>query len=60
MASINISKKFDISGILFWKQPLRGAVKNGVLKILSKSLKDTCEGVPISTFNSFYIKPKIV
>ena len=25
-------KKFDISGKLFWKQPLSGVVENGVLK----------------------------
>ena len=29
----SLSKKFDISGKLFWKQPLRGVVENGVLKI---------------------------
>ena len=28
----NPSKKFDMSGKLFWKQPLRGVVENGVLK----------------------------
>ena len=33
MALIILSKKFDMSGKLFWKQPLRGVVENGVLKI---------------------------
>ena len=34
-----LSKKFDISGELFWKQPLRGVVENGVLsQILEKYL----------------------
>ena len=33
----SLSKKFDISGELFWKQPLRGVVENGVLsQILEK------------------------
>ena len=32
MALTNTSKKFDISGKLFWKQPLSGVVENGVLK----------------------------
>ena len=33
MAVANLSKKFDMSDKLFWKQPMRGVVKNGVLKI---------------------------
>ena len=33
MALINLSKKFDMSGKLFWKQPLKGVVENGVFKI---------------------------
>ena len=33
MALTNLSKKFDMSGKLFWKQPWRGVVENGVLKI---------------------------
>ena len=32
MALTNPSKKFDMSGKLFWKQPWRGVVENGVLK----------------------------
>ena len=32
MALTNPSKKSDISGKLFWKQPLRGVVENGVFK----------------------------
>ena len=48
-----VSKKIlltfsDISGMsgeLFLKQPLRGLVENGVLKILAKPLKNSCEGV---------------
>ena len=31
MALTNLSKKFDMSGNLFWKQSLRGVVENGVL-----------------------------
>ena len=33
MALIILSKKFDMSGKPIWKQPLRGVVENGVLKI---------------------------
>ena len=33
MALTNLSKKFDMSGKLFWKQPLRGVLENSVLKI---------------------------
>ena len=33
MALTNLSKKFDMSDKLFWKQPLRGVLENGVLKI---------------------------
>ena len=32
MALPNPTKKFDVSGTLFWKQPFRGVVENGVLK----------------------------
>ena len=32
MALTNPSKNFYMSGKLFWKQPLRGFVENGVLK----------------------------
>ena len=60
MALTNLSKKLDISGQLFWKQPLRGIVENGVLKIYAKSLKSIFEGDPFPSFNSFYIKPKIM
>ena len=31
-ASTNPSKKFDMSGKLFWRQPLKRVVENGVLK----------------------------
>ena len=30
LALTNLSKKFDMSGKLFWKQPLIGVVENGV------------------------------
>ena len=33
MALTNLSKKFDMSGKLFWKQQLRGVLENSVLKI---------------------------
>ena len=33
MTLTNLSKKFDMSGKLFWKQPSRGVLENGVLKI---------------------------
>ena len=33
MALTNLSKMFDISGKIFWKQPQKEVVKNGVLKI---------------------------
>ena len=33
MALTNLSQKFDISGQLFWKQPQRGVVESGDLKI---------------------------
>ena len=33
MALTNLSKTFDMSGKLFWKQPQRGFVENGALKI---------------------------
>ena len=33
MALTNLSKKFDMSGKLFQKQPLRQFVENGVVKI---------------------------
>ena len=36
VTAIGLSKpkqKDDMSGKLFWKQPLRGVVENGVLKI---------------------------
>ena len=33
MALRKLSKKFDMSGRLFWKQPLRGIVENEVLNI---------------------------
>ena len=32
MALANPNKKFDLSGKLFWKQPLRAVVVNDVLK----------------------------
>ena len=32
IARTNPSKMFDMSGKLFWKQPLRGVVENRVLK----------------------------
>ena len=31
--ALNLSKKFDMSGKLFCKQPWRGVVENGVIKI---------------------------
>ena len=33
MALTNVSKTFDMSDKLFWKQPWREIVENGVLKI---------------------------
>ena len=33
MALTNLSKRFDMSGKLFWKQQLRGVLENSVLKI---------------------------
>ena len=47
MALTNLSEKFGTSGKLFWKQPLRGVVENGVLKILAKFLQNICKGVAI-------------
>ena len=44
MALTNLSKMFNLSGKLFWKQPLRWVVENVVLKIQAKSLKNICEG----------------
>ena len=35
-----LSKKFDMPGNLFWKQPLSGVVKNGVLKIYAQSFEN--------------------
>ena len=49
MTLTNLRKKFDMSGTVFWKQPLREIVENSVLK---KSLKNICEGV----LNKFYKK----
>ena len=40
MALINPSKKFDMSGKLFWKQPMRRVGENGVLKFWAESLKN--------------------
>ena len=48
--ALNLSKKFDMSGKLFWKQPLRGVLENSVLKIKAKSLKNISEGVRISSY----------
>ena len=48
MALTNPSKKFDMSGKLFWKQPLRGVAENGVLKFKAESLKNICEGVVLN------------
>ena len=45
MALTNLSKKFDMSGKLFWKQLLTGVVENGVFKIYAKSLTNMYEGV---------------
>ena len=47
MALTNLSEKFGTSGKLFWKQPLREVVENGVLKILAKFLQNICKGVAI-------------
>ena len=33
MALTNLSKKFNMSGKLLWKQPVRWIVENGILKI---------------------------
>ena len=49
IALTNLSKTFDMSGKLFWKQQLRGVLENSVLKISAKSLKNICEGVSISS-----------
>ena len=53
----NLSKRFHMSGKLFWKQPLRGAEENGALKIYAKYLKNICE---VAFHNSFYKKLKII
>ena len=44
MALTNLSKRFDMSGELFWKKPLRLVAKNSALQISAKSLKNVCEG----------------
>ena len=46
LALTNLSKMFDMSGKLFWKQRLREVAENGVFKISVKSLKNICKGVP--------------
>ena len=45
MALTNLSKMFDMSGKLFWKQLLTRVVENGVFKIYAKSLTNMYEGV---------------
>ena len=37
-----------MSSKLFRKQPLRGVVENGDFKIYTRSMKNICEGVPLS------------
>ena len=62
---------FDMTSKLFRKQPLRGVVENGDLKIYTKSSKNISEGNPllgkfqakrsyILFIYSFYLKPKII
>ena len=46
MALTNLSKMFDMSGKLFWKQPFREVAENVLFKISVKSLKNICKGVP--------------
>ena len=48
IALTNLSKKLDMSSKLFRKQPLRGVVENGDFKIYTRSMKNICEGVPLS------------
>ena len=48
--ALNLSKKFDMSGKLFCKQPWRGVVENGVIKIWSKFSNHIYEGVPFLSY----------
>ena len=48
MALTNPSKKFDMLGKLFRKQPLRGVVEKGVLKFLAESLENIYEVVVLN------------
>ena len=60
MALTNLSKRFDMSGELFWKKPLRLVAKKQCSSNLSKILEKCLWRSFFSSFNSFWKKPKMI